>query len=92
MITTIVIAIVLVLVALPPQSARFDPHILRPRNFLANVRAVAGLHAFVTAQAPRYGDISAPTVIIRVIATPWCRTTCTRSARRHAAGQQAHLA
>src|SRR5262249_10215590 len=40
------------------------PHILRPRNFLANARAVAGLHAFVTAQAPRYASITAPTVII----------------------------
>ena len=50
----------------PPRYTRRAsiPHILRPRNFLANARAVAGLHAFVTAQAPRYASIKAPTVII----------------------------
>jgi pimeloyl-ACP methyl ester carboxylesterase len=40
------------------------PLVLLPRNFLANARDVAGLHAFVTAQAPRYPGIKAPTVII----------------------------
>jgi pimeloyl-ACP methyl ester carboxylesterase len=38
--------------------------VLRPENFLANARDVAGLHAFVTRQAPRYATIKAPTVII----------------------------
>jgi pimeloyl-ACP methyl ester carboxylesterase len=38
--------------------------VLRPENFLANARDVAGLHAFVTRQAPRYASIKAPTVII----------------------------
>src|SRR5262245_41355623 len=38
--------------------------VLRPQAFLANARDVAGLHAFVTRQAPRYSSIKAPTVII----------------------------
>jgi pimeloyl-ACP methyl ester carboxylesterase len=38
--------------------------VLRPENFLANARDVAGLHAFVTRQAQRYASIKAPTVII----------------------------
>jgi pimeloyl-ACP methyl ester carboxylesterase len=38
--------------------------VLRPQTFLANARDVAGLHAFVTRQAPRYATIKAPTVII----------------------------
>ena len=40
------------------------PLVVLPRNFLANARDVAGLHGFVTAQAPRYRGIKAPTVII----------------------------
>src|SRR5262245_56785326 len=40
------------------------PLVLRPGNFLANARDVAGLHAFVTAQAPRYPAIKMPIVII----------------------------
>jgi pimeloyl-ACP methyl ester carboxylesterase len=40
------------------------PLVLRPRNFLANARDVAGLHAFVTTQAQRYPLIKAPTIII----------------------------
>jgi pimeloyl-ACP methyl ester carboxylesterase len=38
--------------------------VLRPQAFLANARDVAGLHAFVTRQAPLYSRIKAPTVII----------------------------
>jgi pimeloyl-ACP methyl ester carboxylesterase len=38
--------------------------VLRPREFVANAQDVAALKAFVTAQAPRYGDIAVPTVII----------------------------
>jgi pimeloyl-ACP methyl ester carboxylesterase len=38
--------------------------VLRPQTFLANARDVAGLHAFVTRQAPRYTSIKAPTVIV----------------------------
>jgi pimeloyl-ACP methyl ester carboxylesterase len=38
--------------------------VLRPESFLANARDVAGLHAFVTRQAPRYALIKAPIVII----------------------------
>jgi len=38
--------------------------VLRPQTFLANARDVAGLHAFVTRQAPLYSRIKAPTVII----------------------------
>jgi pimeloyl-ACP methyl ester carboxylesterase len=37
---------------------------LRPADFLANARDIGGLKAFVTAQAPRYRDITAPVVII----------------------------
>ncbi len=37
---------------------------LRPTEFLANAADVAGLLAFVTAQAQRYRDITAPTFII----------------------------
>jgi pimeloyl-ACP methyl ester carboxylesterase len=40
------------------------PLVLRPQTFLANARDVVGLNAFVTAQAPRYPRIMAPTVII----------------------------
>ena len=54
-----------------PQPASADyakraaiPLVLRPQNFLANARDVDGLHAFVTAQAPRYVGITAPTVIL----------------------------
>jgi len=38
--------------------------VLRPQTFIANARDIAGLHAFVTRQAPRYASIKAPTVII----------------------------
>ena len=38
--------------------------VLRPGNFLANARDVAGIRAFVTKQAPRYPTIQAPTIII----------------------------
>ncbi len=37
---------------------------LRPRTFLENARDVASLHAFVTAQQPRYGEIAVPTAIL----------------------------
>jgi pimeloyl-ACP methyl ester carboxylesterase len=38
--------------------------VLRPAEFIANADDLAALKAFVTAQAPRYGAIAAPTVII----------------------------
>src|SRR5262249_9498202 len=38
--------------------------VLRPREFVANAQDVAVLKDFVTAQAARYGAITAPTVII----------------------------
>jgi pimeloyl-ACP methyl ester carboxylesterase len=54
-----------------PQEAPADyvqraaiPLVLRPQTFLANARDVVGLNAFVTAQAPRYPRIQAPTIII----------------------------
>jgi pimeloyl-ACP methyl ester carboxylesterase len=54
-----------------PQDAPDDyvqraaiPLVLRPQNFRANAQDVAGLHAFVTAQAPRYSLIKAPTIVI----------------------------
>jgi pimeloyl-ACP methyl ester carboxylesterase len=40
------------------------PMVLRPRVFRANAQDVAGLHAAVAAQAPRYGEIRVPTVVI----------------------------
>jgi pimeloyl-ACP methyl ester carboxylesterase len=38
--------------------------VLRPREFIANAQDIAGLKAFVTAQATRYRAIAAPTVVI----------------------------
>jgi pimeloyl-ACP methyl ester carboxylesterase len=38
--------------------------LLRPREFLANARDLVTLKAAVAEQAPRYGDIRAPAVII----------------------------
>jgi pimeloyl-ACP methyl ester carboxylesterase len=38
--------------------------VLRPQEFVANAQDVARLKAFVTAQAPRYGEIAVPTVVI----------------------------
>ena len=38
--------------------------VLRPRNFRANARDVAGLYAYANAAAPRYKEIAAPTVIV----------------------------
>jgi len=37
---------------------------LRPHVFLENARDVAALNAFVTAQQPRYGEITVPTAIL----------------------------
>ena len=38
--------------------------VLEPQNFLANARDVVGIRAFVTAQAPRYAGITAPTIVL----------------------------
>jgi pimeloyl-ACP methyl ester carboxylesterase len=38
--------------------------LLRPAQFVANAQDLAALKAFVNAQAPRYGEIGAPTVIL----------------------------
>jgi pimeloyl-ACP methyl ester carboxylesterase len=38
--------------------------ILRPSEFTANAQDIVGLHAFVTAQSPRYGEIKAPVAIV----------------------------
>jgi pimeloyl-ACP methyl ester carboxylesterase len=38
--------------------------LLRPAQFVANAQDIAALKPFVTAQAPRYGEIGAPTVIL----------------------------
>ena len=40
------------------------PLLLRPREFLANARDLVRLKQAVTEQAPRYGEISSPTVVI----------------------------
>jgi pimeloyl-ACP methyl ester carboxylesterase len=40
------------------------PLLLRPREFLANARDLVNLKQAVAEQAPRYADISAPTVVI----------------------------
>jgi pimeloyl-ACP methyl ester carboxylesterase len=38
--------------------------ILRPRELTANAEDLTGLKAFVTAQAPHYGEIETPTIVI----------------------------
>jgi pimeloyl-ACP methyl ester carboxylesterase len=50
----------------PPDYAERTglPMLLRPSEFIANAQDIAGLKAFVTAQAPRYGEIKAPVAII----------------------------
>ncbi|MCX7303014.1 MAG: alpha/beta hydrolase [Hyphomicrobiales bacterium] len=40
------------------------PLVLRPGAFRANARDVDGLYRFALANAPRYGDIAAPTIVI----------------------------
>jgi pimeloyl-ACP methyl ester carboxylesterase len=40
------------------------PLLLRPREFLANARDLVTLKAAVAEQAPRYGEIGAPTLVI----------------------------
>jgi pimeloyl-ACP methyl ester carboxylesterase len=40
------------------------PLLLRPREFLANARDLVTLKAAVAEQAPRYGDIRVPAVVI----------------------------
>jgi pimeloyl-ACP methyl ester carboxylesterase len=50
---------------LPDYAARTGVRmILRPSEFIANAQDIAGLKAFVTAQAPRYGEIKMPVAII----------------------------
>ena len=43
--------------------------VLRPTELIANAEDLNGLKAFVTAQAPNYGEIQAPTVVITGDAT-----------------------
>jgi pimeloyl-ACP methyl ester carboxylesterase len=59
-------------------ASAFEPHavpadyvgragirlLLRPSQFIANAQDVAALKSFVTAQAPHYGEIAIPTVIL----------------------------
>jgi len=50
-----------------PQNFVTDtatPLLLRPREFLANARDLVTLKAAVGEQAPRYGEIKAPVVVI----------------------------
>ena len=51
---------------MPPDfvSNTATPLLLRPREFLANARDLVTLKAAVAEQAPRYGNIRAPTVVI----------------------------
>ena len=51
---------------MPPDfvSDTATPLLLRPREFLANARDLVTLKAAVAEQAPRYGEITAPTVVI----------------------------
>jgi pimeloyl-ACP methyl ester carboxylesterase len=51
---------------MPPDfvSKTATPLLLRPREFLANARDLVTLKAAVAEQAPRYGDITAPTLVI----------------------------
>ncbi len=50
----------------PPDYARRTglARVLRPKNFAANARDVAGTFAFVTPQAARMKEIAAPTAIV----------------------------
>jgi pimeloyl-ACP methyl ester carboxylesterase len=50
------------------------PLILRPGSFYANAQDVLGLHAFVTRQSPRHGEIRVPTVIVAGDADPVVHT------------------
>jgi pimeloyl-ACP methyl ester carboxylesterase len=52
--------------AMPPNFVHdtATPLLLRPREFLANARDLVTLKAAVAEQAPRYGNIAAPTVVI----------------------------
>lgn len=57
--------------AFAPQAAPADyldrsraALVLRPRTMLANLRDLAGLPAALAAQAPRYGRIAVPTVVV----------------------------
>jgi pimeloyl-ACP methyl ester carboxylesterase len=45
-------------------SSTATPLLLRPREFLANARDLVTLKAAVAEQAPRYGEIRVPTVVI----------------------------
>ena len=45
-------------------GATATPLVLRPREFLANARDLVTLKAAVVEQAPRYADITVPTVVI----------------------------
>jgi pimeloyl-ACP methyl ester carboxylesterase len=51
---------------MPPDfvSDTATPLLLRPREFLANASDLVTLKAAVAEQAPRYGNITAPTVVI----------------------------
>jgi pimeloyl-ACP methyl ester carboxylesterase len=51
---------------MPPDfvSDTATPLLLRPREFLANARDLVTLKAAVAEQAPRYGEIRMPTVVI----------------------------
>ena len=51
---------------MPPNfvSDTATPLLLRPREFLANARDLVTLKAAVAEQAPRYGNITAPTLVI----------------------------
>jgi pimeloyl-ACP methyl ester carboxylesterase len=45
-------------------SSTATPLLLRPREFLANARDLVALKAAVAEQAPRYGEVKAPIVVI----------------------------
>lgn len=45
-------------------DATATPLVLRPRNFLANAWDLVTLHDAIVAQAPRYGDIRVPTLVV----------------------------
>lgn len=48
--------------------------LLRPREFVANAQDLSGLKEFVRAQAPRYGELKMPVVIIAGDKDPVVRT------------------
>ena len=64
------------------SSNTATPLLLRPREFLANAWDLVTLKAAVAEQAPRYGEIKVPVVVITGDPTRRCRPTSIRGHSR----------